>query len=161
MAKPNVTNDYAIYNPSGQSTAVNSMPVALASDATVTVTQSDVNTNTAALITAVSATTTQTSADQTNSKWVGGILVVDITAIAVTGSVVFTLQGKDAASGKYYTLITSAALMAVSTTVYQIYPASTVAAINYNGPLPTTFRVVVTPLNGVAVSYTVGAALLG
>lgn len=145
----------------GQKTAAHSTSVVLASDNVISVSDAGVNAHTAALITAVSATTTQTSADQTNTKWHGCVVVVDVTAVTATGSLVFTLQGKDATSGKYYTLITSAALIAVSTTVYQAYPASTVAAINYNGPLPATWRVVVTPMNTVACSYTVGASLLG
>mgnify|MGYP001572234719 CR=1 FL=1 len=117
------------------------------------------NSSLPALITAVAATTTQTSADQQNLVARGCIVVVDVTAIAATGSIVVTIQGKDPASGAYYTLVTSAAITTVSTNVFQIYPASTVAASNYNGVLPVAWRVVVTPLNGVAISYTVGATL--
>lgn len=150
-----------MYNPSGQATAANSAPVVFASDAVVAVAVSAVNANSAALITAVAATTTQTGTDQTNTLYRGCLVVVDVTAIAATGSIVLTLQGKDAASGKYYTLITSAAITTASTTMYQVYPASTVAAINYNGPLPTTWRVVITPLTSVAITYTVSASLQG
>ena len=162
MGKPNATNEYVMYNGNGQAVAANSAPVVVASDqSAIPVTVSALNANTAALITAVAATTEQTSATQTNTIYRGCIVVLDVTAIDATGSLTLTIEAQDAASGKWYPLVTSSAVVAISTTKYQVYPASAAASQNYNGALPVTWRVRVTPANGVAITYKVGAALQG
>jgi hypothetical protein len=80
--------------------------------------------------------------DQINATGRGLVLVIDITAFAGT-SVTFTLQGKDPASGKYYTIIASAALAAVATTVLRVYPGLTAAAnLVVSDVLPRTFRLI-------------------
>lgn len=151
-----------MYNTNGQATAANSSPVVLASDqSAIPVSPSALNANTAALITAVAATTEQTSPTQTNTIYRGCIVVLDVTAIDATGSIVLTIEAQDAASTKWHPLVTSAAVTTVSTVRYQVYPSSTVGAANYNGPLPVTWRVRVTPINGVAITYKVGASLQG
>lgn len=70
-------------------------------------------------------------------------LVVDITAISGAGaSLTATLQGKDPASGKYFTVLASAALTATGTTVLRVFPGATVAAnLAVNDWLPRTWRV--------------------
>lgn len=112
------------------------------------------------LITAVGATTTQNSADQLNVNGRGVKVVLDMTA-AGTGSVTLTVQGKDPASGKYYTILTGAAVAAVSTNVYTVYPgAAAVANVSVNDVLPRTWRVVVTAGNANPTTYTVGASVI-
>jgi hypothetical protein len=154
----------------GTNTAANSMPVVLASDsAPLAVTMSgglavtslpSVNTNTTALINVVNATTTQYSADQTNTNHRGCILVCNVSAVAA-GTIAVSIQGKDPVSGIYYTLFTGAAVATPITTTYQVYPGSTPSASAYNGPLPTIWRVMVTAVNALPISYTCGAALIG
>ena len=118
------------------------------------------NTDTAALISAVAATVTQTSADQTNFNGRGVKVVLDMTSIG-TGSVTIAIQGKDAASGKYYTLLTGAAVIANSTNVYEVYPAIVaVANASANASLPRTWRVIVTANNVNPTTYTVGASII-
>ena len=55
-------------------------------------------------------------------------LTVDITAITATGTVTVTVLGYDPISGKFYTILASAALGAVATTVLRVGPALTAAA---------------------------------
>lgn len=146
--------------PLGQATGANSTPVVLASDVPLAVTLPSVNANTAALLNVVSGTTTQYSTDQTNTNHRGLILVCNVSATSA-GIVTVSVQGKDLASGGYYTLFTGAAVSTAILTMYQVYPGSTPATSVYNGPLPTTWRVMVTAVNAFPVTYTVGAALIG
>ena len=111
-------------------------------------------------ITAAGATTTQTGADQTNYNHRGAIIVLDMTSVG-TGNVTLSVQGKDALSGKYYTIFTGAAISTNSTNVYTIYPGATAAAnVAVSYPLPRTWRVTVTANNANATTYTVGASLI-
>lgn len=118
------------------------------------------NINTAALITATGATTTQTGADQTNFNGRGLKVVLDMTTVG-TGSVTLTIQGKDATSGKYYTLLAGAAVVTISTNVYEVYPGVAVAAnVSANATLPRTWRVIATANNANATTYTIGASVI-
>ena len=111
-------------------------------------------------ITASGATTTQTGADQTNYNHRGAIIVLDMTSVG-TGNVTLSVQGKDALSGKYYTIFTGAAISTNSTNVYTIYPGATATAnVAVSYPLPRTWRVTVTANNANATTYTVGASLI-
>lgn len=118
------------------------------------------NQDTAALITAAGATLTQTGADQTNYNGRGVKIVLDMTNVG-TGSVTITIQGKDAASGKYYTLLAGLAITTISTNVYEVYPGSTAAANAVaSAVLPRTWRVLVTAGNANPTTYTVGASVI-
>lgn len=111
-------------------------------------------------ITASGATTTQTGADQTNYNHRGAIIVLDMTSVG-TGNVTLSVQGKDALSGKYYTIFTGSAISTNSTNVYTIYPGATATAnVSVSYPLPRTWRVTVTANNANATTYTVGASLI-
>lgn len=86
-------------------------------------------------------------------------VVVDITAITgTTPTLVVTVEGKDPTSGKYHTLLASASLSTVSTTVLRIGPGLTAAAnLTANSLVPRIFRVTAT-IGGTtpAVTATVG-----
>lgn len=113
-----------------------------------------------ALINAVGATTTQTSADQTNNSARGIKLILQTTVIG-TGSITLSLLGKDQATGQYYLLLAGAAVITNATNVYTVYPgAAVVANVSANDALPATFHVVVTANNANAATYRVGACLL-
>jgi|SRR5882762_532783 len=112
------------------------------------------------LITATAATTTQTGTDQTNVTGRGVIVVLDMTTVG-TGSVTITIQGKDTASGKYFTLLAGVAVTTNSTNVYTVYPGGPASAnASANAPLPRTWRVLVTANNANPTTYTVGASTI-
>ena len=102
------------------------------------------------------------SADQTNAGGSGLTLVIDITAISgAAATLVVTIQGKDVASGKYYTILASASLTATSTTVLQVYPGNTaVANVAVNSKLPRTWRASYT-ITGTtpSITATIGACV--
>ncbi len=115
------------------------------------------NTDNISLVPSAAYTTTQTSADQTNQRCRGVVVVLDMTAVG-TGSVTLTIQGKDPVSGKYYTLLAGAAVTTNSTNVYRVYPGLAAAAnATANDVLPKTWRVVVTANNANSATYSVGA----
>lgn len=99
-------------------------------------------------ITAAGAGTVTTN-DLQNVTGAGLTVVVDITAITgTTPTLTVTIQGKDAASGKYYTILAGAALNATGTTVMRIYPGITQTNTNVlaSFTVPEWFR----------ISYTIG-----
>lgn len=119
-----------------------------------------VTVNTPALISAAGATTSLTGDDWVNADKRGAKVVLDMTAVG-TGSVTLTIQGKDAVSGKYYTLLAGAAVTTNSTNVYEVYPGVTaVANVSASTALPRTWRVSVTANNANPTTYTVGASIL-
>lgn len=71
------------------------------------------------------------------------ILVIDITALTgTTPTLTVTIQGKDPHSGKYYTILASAALNATGTTVLRVFPSATAAAnLAANDIMPRIWRV--------------------
>lgn len=92
----------------------------------------------------------------------GVTLTVDITAIAgTTPTITVFIEGYDESSGKYYPILTSAALSAVGTNVLTVYPAiAAVANVSASAVLPEAWRVRwaiagTTP----TVTATIGAAL--
>lgn len=68
------------------------------------------------------------SSDLTNYNARGVILTIDITAVAGAPSLTFTIKYKCTLSGKYVTLLASAALSTVATTQLTVYPGVTAAA---------------------------------
>lgn len=83
-------------------------------------------------------------ADLENPYGKAAHVVIDITSITGTApTATFTVQGKDAVSGKYYTILASAALNAIGTTVLKIGPNFTAAAnVAANDIVPRKFRVI-------------------
>lgn len=117
------------------------------------------NSDTAALITCAGCIATQTGTDQTNAGQRGLKVVVDMTVVG-TGSITCAIQGKDVASGKYYSLLTGAAIITNSTNVYTVYPGITATTNSTADILPRTWRVVCTANNANATTYTVGASVI-
>lgn len=105
-------------------------------------------------------TTTQTGSDQSSAGYRGVKVVLDVTTPG-TGSITLTIQAKDAASGKYYTLLAGAAVTTTTTNVYTVYPTITaVSNVIAQDVLTSTWRVLVTANNANSMTYSVGAALL-
>lgn len=114
------------------------------------------------LLASAARTANANSADQTNGGHKGLHVVIDVTAIADSPSVVFTIEGKDAVSGKYYTLLASAAITGVGTTVLRVFPGLAAAAnAAANDVLPRTWRVTTTHDDADSITYSVGASVIG
>jgi hypothetical protein len=88
---------------------------------------------------------------------VGVIVVIDATAKASTPSVVFTVQGYDEISGKWYDILASTAVTDVSTTKLVVDPRVTVAANAAAAhPLVPKMRVHAVAADSDALTYSIG-----
>ena len=115
----------------------------------------------ATILASAARTGTTASADQTNYNGRGLHLVIDVTSITDTPSITVTIQGKDALSGQYYTILASAAISTVSSTVLRVYPALTAAAnATANDILPRTWRVNVVHGDADSITYSIGASII-
>lgn len=86
-------------------------------------------------------------------------VVVDITG--GTGfNLLVDLKGKDQTSGKSYTLLTSATLNAIGTTVLKVGPQYTAGTNVAKDYVPYNWYVEVTPSGGVSATYSIGASLI-
>lgn len=101
--------------------------------------------------------------DQASVNSRGVQVGINITAITGTlPTVTVTVQGKDAASGQYYTLLQSAAIAAAGFTLLTLYPGAPSTA-NVSSPqvLPATWRVIATVAGtGPAATATIGASVI-
>lgn len=118
--------------------------------------------NSNALLVSTSRTTAQVSGNLESGGARGIHVIVDLTVnTGGLGSITVTITGVDPASGKAYTLLASAALTAVATTVLKVFPGGPVSAnSSANDSLPSTFQVNVTANNANPVTYSVGYNLL-
>ena len=106
-------------------------------------------------------TATVNGSDNINEGGRGLHVVIDCTAAAATPSVVFTIQGKDEVSAKYYTLLASAAITGTGTTVLRVYPGLTAAANTVaSDVLPRMWRVIATHADADSITYSVGASVI-
>jgi hypothetical protein len=113
------------------------------------------------LLASAARTTTQASADIVNYNGLTYLDVILDTTVASTGSVTLSIDGKDPASGKYYNLLTGAAVTTVSTNVYRVGVGLTPTAnATANMALPRTFRIVVTANNANTQTYSVGYIMM-
>lgn len=113
----------------------------------------------ASLFTLTAATTSANGGDQDNFVGRGLHVTVDLTAFSGT-SITVTIEGKDPLSGKYYTLLASAALAAVATTVLKVYPGLTAAAnVTASDILPRIWRVKTT-IASATVTGTINASVI-
>lgn len=102
-------------------------------------------------------TTTQNSATFTNDSDRGVVVTIDITAVTSTPSTTFTIQGFDSVSGKFYTILASAAQTGTGTVVLRVYPGLTASAnVTASDVLPRYWRVVATHGNANSMTYSVG-----
>lgn len=108
----------------------------------------------------VAQTVTSTSPDFKN-EWGRGAKVYINMSAAGTGSVTFTIQGKDSTSGTYYTILASPAVVANGFSVLTVYPGAPVTAnVSVNDLLPYTWRILATANNANAASYSVGMDII-
>lgn len=111
---------------------------------------------------ASAARTTQSdSVDLFNPDARGVVVVLDVTAIAATPGLTLLVQGKDPASGKYFTIFSGASVVAVTTNVYTVYPGLTETAnVDFSAPLPATWRVRINVADADSATYSVGFSLV-
>ena len=115
------------------------------------------------LLASAAQTTTQTIDNiKTPAGARGVIIVVDTTVVPGTApSNVVTIAMKDPVSGKISTILTGAAITAVGTAFYTVYPGATPAANTVVSlPITPTYKVVVTAGNGNSATYSVSAIYL-
>lgn len=102
---------------------------------------------------------TVNSGDQTNVQWLGGHIIVNISAYT-SGTMTPSIQGKDPVSGNYYTILTGTALNSTGTTVLKVYPGITAAAnASVSDILPKVWRVQILGASSPSATYSVGALL--
>lgn len=108
------------------------------------------------LFASAAVTTTQNSQDMANDTYSGVHVVIDVTVFGA-GTLTPKIQGKDPTSGKYYDILTGAAINATGTTVLKIFPGMAVSAnVSASESLPRTWRVVLTKSDASSWTYSVG-----
>lgn len=113
------------------------------------------------LLASAARTATVATADQSNNDYRGVHVIIDVTASADTPSVVATIQGKDEVSGKYYTILASAAITGSETRVLRVFPGATNASnLTANDILPSTWRVNLVHADTDSITYSVAAQLV-
>jgi hypothetical protein len=112
-------------------------------------------------ITCAACTSTQTGSDQTNYNGHGVKCTYDATTVTASGSFTLEIDAKDEVSGKYYSLLTGAAVSTVSTNVYTVYPGITATANQSSSDvLPRIWRVKTTYNSGTNQTFTVGCSVI-
>lgn len=106
----------------------------------------------------VSALRTATASTAGNTITGRGIIVtLNVTAIAATGSLTVSLEGRDPVSLNYHTVATFSPVTTVSLNAFTVYPGIVeVAGSRFNMILPSVFRITCTPINAVDITYSVG-----
>lgn len=113
------------------------------------------------LLASAARTATTATADQSNNDYRGVHVIIDVTADPASASVVATIQGKDELSGTYYTILTSAAIAAVGTTVLRVFPGATAATnVTANDVLPSTWRVNFAHADSDSITYSAAAQMV-
>lgn len=113
------------------------------------------------LLASAARTATVTGDPQTSLLHRGLHLIIDVTAVTLTPSVVFTIQAQDPASGQWYTVLASAAITATGTTVLKVYPGITAAAnLAASDVLPHVWRLLATHADADSITYSCGVNLL-
>lgn len=107
-------------------------------------------------------TATPTDFNPQNNRFARGVdVIIDMTVVPGVDTVTFTIEGYDQASQKWYTILASAALVAIATTVLRVFPGATASAnAAANAALPVGWRVRATHSAGTSFTYSVGANLL-
>ncbi len=111
-------------------------------------------------LTSAARTTTTSSADLDNPHKNGVHVILDVTEISGSPSITLKVEGKDPASGKYYSILEGAAVTTAGTYVYKVFPGATSAANSVaNDIVPKTWRVTVEHANTDSITYSVGYSL--
>lgn len=121
------------------------------------VTSRDVNAN-ATVLASAARTATTTSDTFTNLHSRRAHIIIDVTVAPGVDTVTPKIEGYDAVSGKYYTLLTGAAISSTGTTVLKIGPGLAASAnVSAADFLPLKWRVTMTHSAGTSFTYSVAA----
>jgi hypothetical protein len=101
---------------------------------------------------------TFTTSDMTNAEWQGAHIVINATALS-GGTLTPKIQGKDPASGAYYTVLTGAAISGAGTSVLRVYPSLTPTTNTVADLLPRTWRLQITSSSSPVGTATIGGFL--
>lgn len=112
------------------------------------------------LYASASRTDTPTAVVVNTRRAVALDLVVDVTTFTATPSVVATVDGFDSLSGKYFNLLTSAAMTNTTTRVLHVGPGLTASASTSSAFVPDQVRVLLTHGDNDAVTYSASLHLL-
>lgn len=105
-----------------------------------------------------SRTATATSATYSSKDCRGLHIAFNLTVLG-SGSISLVLQGYDATAGLWYDILVPVAVTTIGHKIYKMYPGIPVSTA-VNDILPTTWRIVVTPGDSVANTYSVIANLV-
>lgn len=104
-----------------------------------------------------SAARTATSTQTIATGCLGGVFIINVTAVTATPSVVFTIKGVDPGSGSTWDILASAAITGTGMTVLRIHPSLTAAANTIaKDMLPQAVAVTATHGDGDSITYSVG-----
>lgn len=118
------------------------------------------NENFVVLASAVRAAT-NSSAVKDNYAHRGGHFIIDVTVVPGTDTVTPKIEGYDPRSGKYYTILEGAAIVATGTTILKVYPGiGAVANGAASDVLPPAWRVTMTHSAASDFTYSVSANLV-
>jgi len=110
---------------------------------------------------ASAARTTTVNTEVTNTQYRGVIVVFDWTVEAATSTLTLHIEGKSTLGSNWYTMLSSAALTAVGTTVYRVYPGAIASAnLIADDWLPPTWRFRVAVGDADSSTYSANAILL-
>ncbi len=113
------------------------------------------------ILASAARTATNNSRDIVNSYGRGVVVFCNVGAAPGIDTVTLTIKGKGPISGLYYTILTSAALVATGLVVLRVYPGLVAAAnLTVNDVLPKTFAVTVTHSAGGSFTYSVAANII-
>ena len=101
-------------------------------------------------------TASSNSADIRNGGARGVRVYINVTAIAASPSVVFTIKDKDKTGGLYHTILASAAIVGTGLTTLTVYPGMTAAAnVAVSEPIPPIWRVEAVHGDADSITYSV------
>lgn len=113
------------------------------------------------ILASAARTASVNSADFVNYNARGLHLILNVSALAATPSITVSIQGKDAISGTYYNILTSAAITTTGINILKLYPGiSAIPSQSASDILPRTWRVAVTNADADSITYSVSAALV-
>lgn len=119
------------------------------------------NTNTITVFPSAARTAAPTPFTFVNKFHKGVHVFIDVTAVTDTPSITVFIQGFNAVSNDWYTLLQSAAITAIGNTLLRVEPAVTDEANLVEGAqLPRQFRIALTHADADSITYSIGANLL-
>ncbi len=113
------------------------------------------------LLASAAVSSTISSSDEINHNSKGAHFIIDVSAIASTGTITVSIQGKDSISGNYYDILVGSTITATGTTALKVYPGiGQIPNGSASDILPRTFRVTCTYGGSGTITYSVSCSLI-